>query len=177
MSGSASERVAVVTASARSLPALMCPIDDPEPPNITCTCPLIRSVSAGATPRYGTCTMSTPVIILNSSPAIWEGVPIPPDAILSLIGLGISDELGNRFCWNREIRHHELGHASDACDRRDVTVEIETKLAEHRGLDRVGPVAKEIGEATGGERKARLGSDILATAGSVIDHEWLAEPL
>jgi hypothetical protein len=64
----ASERVAVVTARARSLPALMCPIDDPEAANITCTCPLIRSVSAGATPRYGACTMSTPVIILTGIP-------------------------------------------------------------------------------------------------------------
>src|SRR6516225_8145486 len=96
---------------------------------------------------------------------------------LAGIGLGISDELGNRFCWNREIRHHELGHASDACDRRDVTVEIETKLLVQRRVDRVCPSDQEDRVAIWGRTNDRFGSDILATAGSVIDHEWLAEPL
>ena len=50
-SGSASERVAVVTANARSLPALMCSIDAGMSMNMTCTCPPSRSVSAGAAPR------------------------------------------------------------------------------------------------------------------------------
>jgi hypothetical protein len=55
MSGNSAERVAeVVTASARNLPALMYSIDDGMEPNISCTCPPIRSVSAGAIPRYGT---------------------------------------------------------------------------------------------------------------------------
>src|SRR5215472_16369695 len=39
MSGSTGERVAVVTASARSLPALTYSIDDDMVANITCTCP------------------------------------------------------------------------------------------------------------------------------------------
>src|SRR5262249_51833087 len=38
----------------RSLPARMNSIDGGSGPNITCTCPLIRSVSAGDAPRYGT---------------------------------------------------------------------------------------------------------------------------
>src|SRR5262249_32801407 len=46
-SGSARERVAVVTASARTLPALMVSIDSGRGLNITCTCPPNRSVSAG----------------------------------------------------------------------------------------------------------------------------------
>jgi hypothetical protein len=40
------------------------------------TCPPSRSVSAGPAPRYGTWAMSTPVIILNSSPATWDAVPL-----------------------------------------------------------------------------------------------------
>jgi hypothetical protein len=52
--GSAGERVAVVTARARSLPALMYSIDDEMMANIASTCPPMRSVSAGAPPRYGT---------------------------------------------------------------------------------------------------------------------------
>src|SRR6516165_368736 len=66
--GSASDRVAVVTAKARSLPALMCSIDAAMSVNVTWICPPSRSVIAGPAPRYGTCVRLTPVIILNSSP-------------------------------------------------------------------------------------------------------------
>ena len=89
-SGSASERVAVVTASARTLPALMVSIDSGKGLNITCTWPPSRSVSAGAPPRYGTCSMSMPVIILNSSPPTWDALPVPPDAMLTLPGLALA---------------------------------------------------------------------------------------
>jgi mono/diheme cytochrome c family protein len=53
-SGSASERVAVVTASPRSRPALICSTDERVLQNMTCTWPLIKSVTAGVSPRYGT---------------------------------------------------------------------------------------------------------------------------
>jgi hypothetical protein len=59
------ERVAVVTASARSLPPLTYSIDEDMVANMTCTCPPSRSTSAGPAPRYGTCTRVTPVIILT----------------------------------------------------------------------------------------------------------------
>jgi hypothetical protein len=49
--GSVSERVAVVTASARSLSALIYSIDATVPGNMTCTCPPSRSVNAGPPPR------------------------------------------------------------------------------------------------------------------------------
>jgi hypothetical protein len=99
------------------------------------------------------------------------------DIELAGIGLGISDERGNRFRWNREICHHGFGHASDACDRGDVTVEIETKLFIQRSVDRVCRSDQEDRVAIWGRTNDRLGSDILATARSVIDHEWLAKPL
>src|SRR5207237_64751 len=44
----------------------------------------------GAPPRYGTWTMSTPVIILNSSPDIWIVDPLPDDAMLTLPGLALA---------------------------------------------------------------------------------------
>src|SRR5262245_59816091 len=47
VSGSASERVAAVTASARSLPALIYSIDATVVGNMTCICPPSKSVSAG----------------------------------------------------------------------------------------------------------------------------------
>src|SRR6516162_9583139 len=48
-SGRTSERVGVVTANARTLPVLM--YSTVEATNITCTWPLMRSVSAGWAPR------------------------------------------------------------------------------------------------------------------------------
>src|SRR5215475_14177819 len=63
MSGSAPERVDVVTASARSLPDLIYSTDDAVDSNVTCTCPPSRSVRAAPPLRYGTCCMLTPVIM------------------------------------------------------------------------------------------------------------------
>src|SRR5262249_31990614 len=74
----------------RSLPALMCSIDSGTGLKITCTWPPSRSVIAGAPPRDGTCTKSTPAIILNSSPERCCGVPLPADAILILPGLALA---------------------------------------------------------------------------------------
>src|SRR6516162_5511289 len=90
ISGNTGERVAVVTASARSLPPLTYSIDEDMVANMTCTCPPSRSTSAGPAPRYGTCTRLTPVIILNSSPAIWFPEPMPADAMLMLAGLALA---------------------------------------------------------------------------------------
>src|SRR5262245_25376782 len=52
LGASASERVAVVTTRARSLPALIYSIGAIMLGNMTCTCPASRSASAGAWPRY-----------------------------------------------------------------------------------------------------------------------------
>src|SRR5438132_6856112 len=53
-SGSAGERAAVVTASARSFPLLTCSIDPATPAKEIRTCPPRRSANAGPAPRYGT---------------------------------------------------------------------------------------------------------------------------
>src|SRR5213078_4148208 len=57
--------------SPRHGPALTYSIEEPSEGNSTSIWPAIRSVSAGALPRYGTWTRVTPAIILNSSPARW----------------------------------------------------------------------------------------------------------
>src|SRR5262245_64678570 len=81
MWGNASERVAVVTAKARSLPALMDSIDEDTETNIACTWPPRRAVTISPPLRYGTCCILIPVILLNSSPAIWGEDPMPPEAM------------------------------------------------------------------------------------------------
>ena len=67
-SGAEGERCALVTANARSLPAFTCGNAEGMLSNITCTCPPIISVIAGALPLYGMCTISTFASILNNSP-------------------------------------------------------------------------------------------------------------
>ena len=110
---------------------------------MTCTCPPSRSVSAGL-------------------PAIWHvdhvdaghhleqfagdmgrrSVAGRRHVDLARIGLGIGDELGNGLGRNRWIDHHDIGHADDACDRRDVADEIEIELVVERRVDRVRRTAQ-----------------------------------
>ena len=79
-SGTVAERCAPVTASARSLPALIYGIAEAEVANISWACPAITSVSAGCAPLYGMCSIWTPVIALKSSPARCAAAPLPEDA-------------------------------------------------------------------------------------------------
>src|SRR5258707_14675334 len=90
MSGNTSNRVAVVTARARSLPALMCWIDSDTGLKITCRWPPTRPVVEGAPPRYGTRTRFVPVIILKGSQEMFCGVPLPDDPRLILPGLALA---------------------------------------------------------------------------------------
>ena len=87
ISGAAGTRDAVVTATLFSLP----PAASGRTLGITSiiidTCPPIRSVAASAPPRYGTWTMSMPAMVLNSSPARCDVVPLPADAKKTRPGL------------------------------------------------------------------------------------------
>ena len=60
--------------------------------------------------------MLTPAIILNSSPATCGRGPGAGRRHVDLarIGLGIGDELGNRFGRKRWMDHHDVGLADDA---------------------------------------------------------------
>ena len=80
----------MVTASGRTLPALMCSIDQAMGSKKTCTCPASRSVTHGAAATIGHMHHVTPVIILNSSPETWEALPMPLDAMVSLPGLALA---------------------------------------------------------------------------------------
>ena len=79
-SGSSGSRLAPVTASARSFPALMCGKAEGMLSNIIITWPPSRSVIAGALPLYGMCRMSTCARYLNISPDMWMLVPLPDEA-------------------------------------------------------------------------------------------------
>ena len=76
-SGSADERLAVVTASARSLPALMCGSTGVMVSNDIVIWPPSRSVVSGPLPLYGMCSSSVPVMFSNCVPIRCCAVPLP----------------------------------------------------------------------------------------------------
>jgi hypothetical protein len=92
--------------------------------------------------RLGVAYVSTPPgeggagFILNSSPATWGELPLPPDAMLILPGwaLAIGDELGNRIGWNRWIHHHDEGPAHDVRDRPRWRLKNESRTSADRKL-------------------------------------------
>src|SRR5262249_27684598 len=131
MSGRASKRDAVVTASARSFPVLTYSIDEVPPAKHSCACPPSKSVRAGASPRYGTWVMLVPVIIINSSPDRCCVVPLPADAMLILPGLALAWGFG-RYRW---IYLHDEGRTVDARNRHDVADEIVIELVVEGRVD------------------------------------------
>jgi hypothetical protein len=69
------------------------------------------------------------------------------------------------------------GHASDACDRRDVADEVEIEIAVERHVDRVNRTNKEQRVTVRRRPHDNLGADIGGRAWPVVDDKWLAEPL
>src|SRR5215831_6250848 len=86
--------LAVVTASPRTCPLLICSIIA-LPPIWRSIRPAIVSVSAGASPRYGTCVISMPAICLNNSPARCGTVPTPGDANVTLPLLSLANAMNS----------------------------------------------------------------------------------
>ena len=133
ISGINSRRVADVTAMARSVPALMYWIADGMVQNTICTCPLSRSVSAGAVAAI------RHVRHLDAGHQLEQfarGMVRParaagPHVDLARIGLRVGDEFADVLGRKRRIDRHEVGKASDARDRRNVAHEIEAEIFDH----------------------------------------------
>src|SRR5262249_59936864 len=123
--------------------------------------------------------MFTPVITLNSSPAIWLAVPMPAEAKLSAPGLRLawSTKLGNGLHRNRWIDFHDVGHAHHASDGSHIAEEIEAELVIERGVDRGRGRDHEQRVAVGGRLHDRLGGDVAGGARPGLDDELLAQPL
>ncbi len=78
-SGAAATRLGVVTASARSLPALALETAGGMVENTKFTSPARIAAVAGLLPLYGTCSTSTPAALRSISPARCTIVPLPED--------------------------------------------------------------------------------------------------
>ena len=102
--------------------------------NISCTWPPIRSVSAGALPLYGTCSMSMPAAILNASPERCCDVALPADANASD---GFDDFASATSSFTERaasfgLHGEDQRHVGQVADRREVGDRVV------RGLRRTG---------------------------------------
>ncbi len=79
ISGATGRRVADDTASARTLPSRSSGSTGVGSPNIIGMCPATRLVSAGLSPRNGTCRTSMPVMLLSNSKLRCCGEPGPAE--------------------------------------------------------------------------------------------------
>src|SRR5471030_645874 len=93
ISGSESARVRLDTAIGLTRPLLIKAIAAGSDENITCTCPLARSVNAAGAPLYGTCVQVTLTIERKSSPERCVIVPAPDDATLIWPGLAFASAI------------------------------------------------------------------------------------
>src|SRR3954471_20990294 len=84
--GSACERTLLVTARARSLPALICGTAGGNEVNATGVCPASVELTAKPALLNGTCTRSRPSDWRKNSPIRCGGVPVPGEAKLYLAG-------------------------------------------------------------------------------------------
>ena len=139
MSGSASERAAVVTASARSLPALMYSSDAGKVPNIDLH---LSAEQIGQRRRVATIGHMNHVDAGHHLEQLVCHMGGRADAgrrhgDFARIGLGMGDELGNRLGRNRGMDLHDEWRTGDAGDRRDIADEIEIKLVVERRVDGV----------------------------------------
>ena len=80
----------MVTANGRSFPALIYSIDDCMVSNITCTCPPMRSVSAGAVATIRDVNQIDAGHHFEQLAGNMLVAPLPADAILILPGLALA---------------------------------------------------------------------------------------
>src|SRR5882762_1235357 len=95
-SGAAATRFGVVTASARSLPALAFDTAGGMVENTNVTSPPRIACVAGLLPLYGTCSTSTPAACFSISADRWTMVPLPEEPYEYLPGFDLSSSISSR---------------------------------------------------------------------------------
>src|SRR4029077_15597281 len=98
-SGSARVRFVLVTASARSLPSLICGTAGGNEVNAMGVCPASVEPTARPALLKGTCTRSRPSNRRKCSPMRCGGVPVPGDAKLYLAGLDLTNAARSLTVW------------------------------------------------------------------------------
>ena len=97
------------------------------------------------------------------------------DAELAGIGLGIGDEAGDVLRLKRRVHFQHQRDAIDGADRRGVAREVVRQVGEQRRVHGIGRRGEEQRVAVRRGVDDRLGAEIAAGAGLVLDHDGLAE--
>ena len=100
-----------------------------------------------------------------------------PHVHLARVGLGVSDELGQRPCRDRKIGHQEEGDAHDPRGRRNVAAEIVGEIVVERRIDGLRYTHEQECIAVGGRVDDDLGGDVGGGTWPVLDNVLLAGPL
>ena len=91
------------------------------------------------------------------------------------VGLGVGDEIGNRFGRDGWICLQNNGHAHDGGDRRNVADEVEIELVVKRGIDGVRRTDRDKRMAICRRTRYRLHRDVGRGTWPVLDDKRLAE--
>src|SRR5262249_43221781 len=131
-SGTEASRLGVVTASILILFGRYCSRTESSWKNSMSICPAMRSFTAWAVPRYGTCTSLVPVTRANNSREVGRGTDaLRAEIDLARIRFGIGNELRNRARGEIEAHHERVRNRDHDCQRLEGSrVEIEL-LVEH----------------------------------------------
>ena len=163
-------------ASPFSLPSRTCWITPAVATKPAFTCPASRSITSGALPRYGTCTVSKPAIraeILHRQMAAAAGTGM---GVGERLLLRIGDELRDRVHRHGRMHDQHLAVAGRSEIGRRSLLQVERQLLVHRriGGQRAGQDDQQR-VAIGRGLRDRLGADIAAGAGAVLQDEGLLE--
>src|SRR5439155_455127 len=103
----------------------------------------------------------------------------PPEAILILRGLALACAMnsGTVFAGNDGIHRHDVGHAEEASNWRNVANEVEIEIVIERRVDRVCGITHEKRIAVWRCPHDCFGGYIASGPWPVLDDELLAESL
>src|SRR5262245_53925649 len=107
----------------------------------------------------------------------WSAIAARRHVDLSRVGLGVSDELRDCLGRNRWMHRYDVRLPANACDRRDVADEIETKPVIERGIDGVPTADQEERITVRGRAHDRFGSNIASCTRTVLNDKWLPKSL
>ena len=96
---------------------------------------------------------------------------------LAGIGLGVGDEFGNISRRHRRMNLHHHRRAHQDHHRNHVGAEVVAEIVVKRGVDRVDRVRHEQGVTVGRRTHGNLGTDVVSTAGTILDKKCLPQPL
>ena len=170
---------ALATASARTLPdSICCPIRPGSGAMLRSMRSASSSVSMGERPLNGTCSMSMPALVLNSSPARCAPEPLPIEPKVRAAGLALRhrDHLADA-CGGEALAHHQhVRHGGDAGDRREIPHCVVGAVLDQALIGGVGLVGAEHQHmAVGLGARHRIGADDARSAGPVLHHDRLIE--